>query len=217
VLVGDVFDQYIEYRHLVPKGQLRFLGLLADWSDRGIPILYLVGNRDPWHLDYFRQELGLGVERGPVRREIEGWHTYIAHGDGLTLRNPLFSRLRLLLRSPFMARLYRMSLPGDAGYAFARWFARRFGSDGTAEARTHDAFLNHARTLTAAPGTDLVVLGHSHRAACISLPDGTYLNPGYWFADRTFATLDAHGPALHRWTHGQAEPVAQERSAALAL
>ena len=29
-LLGDVFDEYIEYRHLVPKGLARFQGFLAQ-------------------------------------------------------------------------------------------------------------------------------------------------------------------------------------------
>src|SRR5690606_6470197 len=59
ILLGDIFDEYIEYRHLVPKGHTRLLGLLANWTDAGVPITYLVGNHDPWHRDYFQQELGI--------------------------------------------------------------------------------------------------------------------------------------------------------------
>ena len=211
-LVGDVFDQYLEYKHLAPKGFVRLVGLLADWADRGIPVTYLVGNRDPWHLDHFAREVGVCVTRGPVLVEIEGHRTYIAHGDGLLLTNPLLSRLRLLLRSPFMARLYRMSLPGDTGYAFARWFAQRFGSDGTVEVDAAEALQAHATALLDETDADLVVFGHTHEARCISLAAGAYLNLGYWFASRTFGVLEPSGPALCRWTGDRAEVLAEARA-----
>ena len=51
------------------------------------------------------------------------------------------------------------------------------------------------------------MLGHSHYAECILLPGGAYLNPGYWFADRTFGYLDQHRLGLSRWTDGTAEPL----------
>ncbi|HYE96758.1 MAG TPA: UDP-2,3-diacylglucosamine diphosphatase [Rubricoccaceae bacterium] len=213
-LVGDVFDQYIEYRHLVPKGFVRFQARLAALTDRGVPVTYVVGNRDPWHLDHFARELGVRVVGGPVRTEVEGHRAYIAHGDGNVASERLYNRLKPLLRSPFMARLYRMGLPGDAGFGLARFVARRFGGDGAPEAPIAEALRTHAERVLAETDTDLVVLGHSHQAACTVGPQGTYLNPGYWFADRTFARLDAQpapaeagGPVLLRWTGTHAEPL----------
>ncbi len=207
-LVGDVFEQFLEYRHLVPKGFVRLQGRLAALADAGVPVTYVVGNRDPWHLDHVERELGARLAREAVTARVEGRPTYIAHGDGHVPAERTSNRLRPLLRSPFMARLYRMGLPGDAGYGFARWFARRFGSDGAPEAPVADALRAHAARTLASTGAALVVLGHSHRAACEALPGGAYLNPGYWFADRTFGRVDETGAALLRWADGAAEPLA---------
>ena len=204
-LVGDVFDQFIEYRHLVPKGFARLQGLLAAWTDAGIPVTYVVGNRDPWHLDYFENELGVRVERDAVCARMHGRTAYIAHGDGSVPDERVYNRLRPLLRHPWAYRLYRTLTPGDSGYALARAIARR--GDGTPEPRVVDALRAAARrTLTDTPA-DLVVLGHSHHAERSDFPGGTYLNPGYWFADRTLARLDARGPALLRWTGRTATPL----------
>ncbi|MEL7362386.1 MAG: metallophosphoesterase, partial [Bacteroidota bacterium] len=59
VLVGDLFDAYMEYRHLVPKGFVRLQGRLAALVDAGVTVTYVVGNRDPWHLDHFAREIGV--------------------------------------------------------------------------------------------------------------------------------------------------------------
>ncbi|MFW5972921.1 MAG: metallophosphoesterase, partial [Bacteroidota bacterium] len=53
ILLGDIFDYYVEYSTLVPKGFLRFQALLAEWADQGVHVLYLAGNHDPWHIDYY--------------------------------------------------------------------------------------------------------------------------------------------------------------------
>jgi UDP-2,3-diacylglucosamine hydrolase len=224
VLLGDVYDTYLEYRHLVPRSAPRLVGLLADWADRGARVFYAVGNRDPWHVDYFEREVGVTVLRRGTRVEADGQGVYLAHGDaharpgngrtagpGSPGGRPLFQPL---LRAPLMARLFRMGLPGDAGYALARWTARRFGSDGAPTAPETAALQGAAARLLERPDVDVVAFGHVHLPALVETAGGTYLNPGYWFGDRTFARLDADGPALFRWTAGCAEPL---RTAPLAL
>ncbi len=204
-LVGDVFDQFIEYRHLVPKGFARLQGLLAEWTDTGIAVTYVVGNRDPWHLDYFARELGVRVVPDAVTARLAGRTAYIAHGDGLIPLERAYNRLKPLLRHGGAYRLYRNLLPGDWGYRLARRVARL--GDGTPTPSNVNALRDAAHRILVSPPTDLVVLGHGHAAEHTDWPEGTYLNPGYWFADRTFARLDADGPALLRWTGRVAEPL----------
>ena len=45
-LVGDIFDFWFEYKHVVPKGAVRVLGRLAQLADRGIEIHFFTGNHD---------------------------------------------------------------------------------------------------------------------------------------------------------------------------
>ena len=217
-LVGDVFEQYMEYKHLVPKGFARLQGMLAEWTDRGIPVTYVVGNRDPWHLDYFERELGVRIVHETLDDAAEGLLIHAAHGDGLVPHEWFHNRIRQFLRNRFVARFYRMTLPGDSAFALARWVVRRFGSEGSSHEATVDALRKYAEAALSRPETELVVLGHCHRAACIPMAGGTYLNPGYWFADRTFGYLDSSGPALFRWSGCRAEPLAaSEPSNRLAL
>ena len=215
VLLGDVYDQYIEYRHLVPKSGPRLVGLLAEWADAGAEVVYVVGNRDPWHGTYFSDEIGVTLVRGAWESRRDGRALYIAHGDGhgrpASLTDRLSHRLRPLLRAPFITRLYRMGLPGDTGYGLARRFARRFGTDGAPDPAAHRALAEAAWERLEGTDADLVAFGHSHREALQTTPHGTYLNPGYWFGARTFARIDADGPALYRWRSGAAEPLLAAR------
>ncbi|MFA6868124.1 MAG: metallophosphoesterase, partial [Bacteroidales bacterium] len=47
-LLGDIFDFWFEYKHVVPKDNIRFLGKLAELADKGIHIYYVLGNHDMW-------------------------------------------------------------------------------------------------------------------------------------------------------------------------
>jgi UDP-2,3-diacylglucosamine hydrolase len=82
-LVGDIFDFWHEYRHVVPKGHTRFLGKLAEMSDRGIKLHYFTGNHDVWVYDYLPAEMGAIIYRKPVIRIIDGSRFYIGHGDAV--------------------------------------------------------------------------------------------------------------------------------------
>ena len=210
VLLGDVFEHWIEYRHLVPRAAPRLVGLVAEWCDRGAEVVYVVGNHDPWHLDFFERDVGTAVVAGAWETRRDGRALYIAHGDRdappLTPAARLSSRLQPLLRARPMARLYRMGLPGDAALAFARWTSRRFGTDGVVNTSLAAAMARTARQRLEGTDADVVAFGHSHQAALDVSDAGVYLNPGYWFGSRTFATVDADGPALWRWRDGAARP-----------
>lgn len=201
-LVGDVFNHYLEYQSLVPKGGVRLLGELAAWTDSGLPVTYLVGNRDPWHLDYFGQELGVRVlDELSVR--LAGYEVYLTHGDGLVASDTGYNRIKPVLRNPLAYWLYRSLPPGDWGFRLARWVGRR--GDGAPEARFVEDLRKTARRRLAETDADVVVHGHTHHAELSAHPGGQYLNPGYFFADRTFARLDPEGPTLLRWTGTDAE------------
>lgn len=200
-LVGDVFDEYIEYRHLVPKGFVRFQAYLASWTDAGIPVTYLRGNHDPWHHSYFEAELGVRMET-TVRAKHYGRRLHITHGDGAAASGRVRRWMRRSLRHPVPVGLYRSVLPGDAGMALARWVNRTFHHPEPRDA-VNDALRNHARDVLRTTPADTVVLAHTHVSALHTWPEGTYLNTGAWHQQRRLATLDAAGLRLHRWNGSQ--------------
>jgi UDP-2,3-diacylglucosamine hydrolase len=197
-LLGDVFDEYIEYRYLIPKGFIRFQALLAEWTDRGVPVTYLVGNHDPWHQDYFSRELGVDLRFDALTEPLYHHNVYMAHGDGLGAGDGLYRRLRPLLRHPVPVWLYRALLPGDSGFRLARWVQRTFGNDQVDEV-TVEALRAYAFDILSQRSADIVVLGHTHRPEHIIRPEGQYLNTGAWHDARTFACLDERGPVLRHW------------------
>jgi len=198
-LVGDIFEHYVEYEHLVPKGFVRFQALLGELTDDGVPVKYIVGNHDPWHKDYFKSELGVEVIYDRVVEPLFGLNVYVSHGDGLGPEAGVYPYLKPVLRHRIPVALYRGILPSDLGMRLAKWYSRTFRSESVNEARTRS--LRHAALeLLDGNDYDLVVMGHSHVAELSEAPRGIYVNCGCWYSDRTLSILDEHGPSLKQWT-----------------
>lgn len=202
ILLGDVFDAYMEYRTLVPAGFIRFLGALAALADDGVTITAVPGNRDHWQLGHLATETGITLEREEWRGAAYGRSLLAAHGDGRIAAETTQNRIRPLLRSKAAYWLYRNALPGDWGFRVARRIAA--SGDGEPEPHLVAGLRDAAAIALRQPGTDLVIFGHCHVAECTDLGDGTYLNPGYWFGNRTYGVLDAAGPRVCTWPAGDA-------------
>ena len=82
-LMGDIFDFWFEYRNVIPKGFVRLLGKIAEFTDCGIPVHVFRGNHDVWAFDYLEKEVGVQLHREPEIREFDGTKVFLAHGDGL--------------------------------------------------------------------------------------------------------------------------------------
>lgn len=197
-LVGDVFDGYIEYRHLVPKGFVRFQAVLARWVDRGTPVTYLVGNHDPWHREYFSEELGIRLVPDAVDVTYEGQRVHLTHGDEWASTHALYSWLRPLLRHPTALQVYCSLLPADLGLGLARAVSRLL-HDETPDPAVVSTLRERAQAHLAHHETDLVVAGHSHVPALHEWSNGIYLNTGNWYEKRTFGRLDQTDVYLSRW------------------
>lgn len=124
-LLGDVLDYWFEYRTVVPRGYVRFFGILARLADSGIKIKWFTGNHDIWMSDYIESELGVEIVRGPETVWIDGYKFYLAHGDDLGAFNKAsFNLIRAVFHNTMCQKLYSGIHP--------RWtipFAKRWSSD----------------------------------------------------------------------------------------
>lgn len=82
-MLGDMFDFWYEYRHVVPKGYSRFLGKLSELTDSGVEVHYFLGNHDIWAYSYLQDECGVVLHKTPVTTVINGKTFFLAHGEGL--------------------------------------------------------------------------------------------------------------------------------------
>ncbi len=105
-LLGDIFDYWYEYKYVVPKGFVRFLGKLAELSDQGIEIHLFTGNHDIWMFDYLPKEIGAIIHRDVLTVDLLGKRFFLGHGDEVDFRSKAFRFIRALFRNRFCQWLY---------------------------------------------------------------------------------------------------------------
>lgn len=119
--LGDVFDYWYEYKYVVPRGHVRFLGKIAELSDKGVEIHLFTGNHDIWMFDYLTEETGAVVHRHPLEVMLLGRRFFLAHGDEVGSRPLKYRVIQSIFRNRFLQILYSTIHP--------RWtigFARRW-------------------------------------------------------------------------------------------
>ena len=89
-LLGDILDYWYEYKYVVPRGYIRFLGKLAELADSGVSITWVTGNHDVWLFDYLRDQIGLTVLNGHTVVEAQGKRILISHGDDVGVQPVMY-------------------------------------------------------------------------------------------------------------------------------
>ena len=116
-LLGDMFDFWHEWKHVVPKGYTRFLGKLSELTDNGIEVHYFIGNHDIWQYGYLQRECGVILHYEPLTTEINGKVFYLAHGDGLGDPDRQFRIIRGIFHNRLCQTLFSWLHPN-----WAMWF-----------------------------------------------------------------------------------------------
>lgn len=105
-LLGDIFDYWFEYKHVVPKGFTRLLGKIGEVTDSGVEVHFFVGNHDLWLTDYLTEECGMILHFKPFVTDILGKWFFLAHGDGLGDPSCSFRFLRRIFHSKFLRKCF---------------------------------------------------------------------------------------------------------------
>ncbi len=190
-LVGDLFDTWFEYKNVVPKGYTRFMGKLAELSDKGLQIEAFTGNHDLWMRGYFQDELNIPVHHAPIIREFNGKKLLIAHGDGLGPGDHGYKILKSVLRSPVSQWLYRRLHP-DTGVGMASWFSRlgpKHADGPEVEFVPEKEWLvQYCLDTLKQQHIDYFIFGHRHIAIEYPLPQNSmYVNLGDWIRYDSYA------------------------------
>ena len=181
-IVGDLFDYWFDYKTAIPRGHVRTLAALHDLQDSGLPITYLMGNHDFGHATYFRDELGIEIDRGDIEATINGVRFYINHGDGKAHNDTGYLVLRSVLRNGVAQWLYRILHPDIGIGAAARTSHGSRDYTGSRDYGEEDGLRDFAVDRLK-QGYDIVVMGHRHRATNEEIGDGRYVNLGHWLGE----------------------------------
>lgn len=216
-LVGDIFDFWFEYRHVVPKGYVRLLGKLAEIVDAGIPVRVFTGNHDMWMFDYLPLELGISLHRQPIIREYFGKQYFIGHGDGLGPGDHGYKMIKKIFANPVCQWLFARIHP-NLGISMALFWSRKSRKSG----REKDAVFNGKEQewlyhycmeqLKTHQDIACFIFGHRHLPLEIQLTETSkYINLGDWIQHFTYGIIDADGARLLTYN-----PIFRDKSTNLA-
>lgn len=193
-LLGDVFDFWFEYRHVVPKGYVRLLGKLADFSDRGIPIHIFTGNHDVWMFGYFTEQFNAQIHRAPVLREWSGKRFMIGHGDGLGPGDHGYKFIKRVFTNRLAQRLFAALHP-SFGVRLARFFSRTSrkatGDKDQTFLGDKEYLIQYCKTYLQKEHIDYFIFGHRHLRIDERVgEDSRYINLGEWFSGTPYAVFN---------------------------
>ncbi|MFN3307115.1 MAG: UDP-2,3-diacylglucosamine diphosphatase [Candidatus Kapaibacteriota bacterium] len=179
VIVGDLFDYWFDYRTVIPKDFFRVISKFDELLEKGVKIIYLIGNHDFGHYKFFEEELGIEIYRDDLEQTFYGKKFYISHGDGKIKNDWGYKLLKFILRNKVSGTLFRLIHP-DIGIKLAQKSSRK--SRNYTENRRNKDFdsLFEFAKLKIEQGYDYVVMGHSHRLEQRNYKNGMYINLGDW-------------------------------------
>jgi UDP-2,3-diacylglucosamine hydrolase len=195
-LLGDLFDFWMEYAKVVPKGFTRTLGKLAEISDSGIPIYYFVGNHDLWMNGYFEEELNIPVYHEPKEFEFNNKKFFIGHGDGLGPGDKGYKRMKKVFTNPIYKWLFQRLLHPDFGMRMGHYFSVKnkliSGDDDAIFLGEENEWLAlYSKKKLLEKHRDYFVFGHRHLPLNIDLGNNSrYINLGDWVEHYTYGVFD---------------------------
>ncbi len=194
-IVGDMFDFWFEYKHVVPRGYVRLLGKLAELTDAGIIIHFFVGNHDMWMRNYFQTELNIQVYYEPVYFEFNGKKFLVGHGDGQGPGDYGYKFLKKIFRNPICQWMFGV-LPPSFGLGIANYFSKMSKEAAT---KTDKDFLGedkeflviYSKEILQNEHIDYFIFGHRHLPLDIALKENShYINLGEWINFDSYAVFD---------------------------
>ena len=191
-LVGDVFDFWFEYKKVIPKGFVRFLGKLAELTDNGIAVHLFVGNHDLWIQDYLATEVGIKVHHDNTTIREGGKEIFIGHGDGLGKGDYFYKFLRKIFTSKISQWAFARMHPNFAFSLAHAWSKSGRKSKGANFiSKEKEILYDYCKEQQYINPVDYYVFGHRHFPLELKVDKkATYINTGDWLQHYTYAVLD---------------------------
>lgn len=208
-LLGDMFDYWFEYRSVVPKGFVRFMAKLTEFTDNGIPVYIFYGNHDMWMTDYLEKECGCTIVPDYWEGDLLGKRFHMEHGDANGDPSISFKLMRKFFRNKFAQWCFRWIHPDLTmwfGYLWSNRNRKRkkdskeknfLGEDKEFQIQwAKKDFAKHQEI-------DYYVFGHRHIELMFPLQNGekkaTLAIIGEWINRCTYGVFDGKEFKLMNW------------------
>lgn len=191
-LVGDIFDFWHEWKHVVPKGFVRFMAKICEFTDDGIPVYYFTGNHDIWAYNYLSDELGVEIIRKPIKKKIGDKTFYIAHGDGLGNFDYSFKILKKIFTNKILQWMFARIHP-NASMSFGKGWSesRKSYYRKPTFYGEKEWLIQYSKSILKTDDIDYFIYGHRHIPKVFDINEkAKYINLGDWLTNYTYAVYD---------------------------
>lgn len=202
-LLGDMFDFWFEYKHVVPQGFTRFIGKLGELSDAGIDIHFFIGNHDTWTFGYLEKEVGLTLHKKPFIVDLNGKRFFLAHGDGLGNKSKKVSLLKAFFHNRFCQQLFKFLHPSIGIGIGLTWSEKSRKDKGyflhDFKGENEEELILFAKQYPVSEHIDYFIFGHRHLLLDIQLKDNKrVIILGDWVNFFSYAEFDGENIRLHQ-------------------
>ncbi len=198
-LLGDILDYWYEYKYVVPRGYIRFLGKLAELADMGIKLTWVTGNHDVWLFDYLRDQLNMTVLNGHTIVEAQGRRVLIAHGDDVGVQPAMYRFTRWCFYNKVCQWLYaaihpRWTYPIATGWSSDNRTRRNPEQQSAISERALQRLVDFSHGYyNGHQDVEAFIYGHIHVARVVNdggMPPVIFL--GEWINLCSYVVLDNH-------------------------
>lgn len=202
VLLGDLFDFWYEWRHVVPKRAFPLLHRFRGLVDRGVSVHYFAGNHDFRLAGFLQNEVGIELHMDEWEAEFDGRRYWFHHGDGLARSDVSYRRMKRVFRNPIAQKLFGSIIHPDLALNLGRTTSetgrKKHEQLGGRIWPPQSEYLETAQRVIGAD-YDVVVIGHTHTAADVELKGGHFHNPGAWGDDGSYSVIEGGLPKHEVW------------------
>lgn len=188
-IIGDLYDYWFEYRRVYQKGFFRLLNSLYSLKSRGTEIIYIIGNHDFMHRDFFSSEIGAVMIENDFIAELHGKKFFMAHGDGLLKGDYGYKLLKMVLRNKKIQWLYSLIHP-DIGISLAGHSSKTSRQHTSSRTGIETDGLRDKAAELLQEGYDFVLFGHTHRRVQEKFAQGYYINLGTWLEQPCYGKFE---------------------------
>jgi UDP-2,3-diacylglucosamine hydrolase len=200
-LVGDLFDFWFEWYHVIPKYWFPILYRLRQVVDSGIAVTFITGNHDFYVGSYLQEEIGLKCFNESCEFEVGAKRFFVAHGDGFARKDRGYRLLKKIIRNSLAIFLFKTFISADLGIQLARWTSHTSRQlvdiDKSVWAKEYHQFAQKKFH----QGFDYVILGHIHYPIIKENDpkEKVFVCCGDWMTYFSYAKYDGKRLSLEYW------------------
>ncbi len=184
-LLGDIFEFWFGYQHVVFSTYLPLLDKLRQLNKNGTKLYFVEGNHDFNLGSYFTTNLNCTLITDQLKLDWDETTITISHGDLLN-QNRNYQFLRSFWRSWPIKILAKIVHP-DFAWSFAMWLCSK-SSKNKPNNRHYDP-TNRLQSYAEASNSEIVICGHYHYPLDITHQDVRVIALGDWIKQFSYAEM----------------------------